>query len=54
MSEDGHEPPKQCAICGTSLLDKPRIADMCLECEFAVGQQTSARKSDGEEWKEGQ
>lgn len=28
--------PTRCAICGTSLLDKPRIGDLCLTCEHAI------------------
>lgn len=54
---DGATPTK-CSICGTSLLDKPRINDMCQTCDHAVHPQQSPNwdwsqlDTDGEDWKE--
>ena len=51
------ETPDKCAICGTSLTDKPRLADLCLTCDFATSYHgdptllTQMHDEDGEGWK---
>ena len=47
----------KCAVCGCSLLDKARINDLCVTCEFAISHKgdptllTEMRDEDDEKWR---